>query len=288
MEDEEDSATPRAEFTNRIHHPNTPLPKDNPKANQVHQKSSTKSLYHIPSHSIYIYTSGRLYSLYHIIKREKGKRNYKIEKRKKERNHLSPTLFSLLFLFFYGTFCPSERCVEHTTLSSSSEEDDEKSQHHEISFTKQNKKENPEIVSITKQHPEIPLSICQVALPTPFYSILFSPSVLHQPPRPIASSMLFLLQNKIVSDPMSQFHFFFCSFFLFSFFSFFCFGFVLFCFVLLFRFVLKQMNQQPGPTTDDWSSVPATATSESSFPGLISSIAGSFILGDSLFTSSAV
>lgn len=56
MEDEEDSATPRAEFTNRIHHPNTPLPKDNPKANQVHQKSSTKSLYHIPSHSIYIYT----------------------------------------------------------------------------------------------------------------------------------------------------------------------------------------------------------------------------------------
>lgn len=106
MEDEEDSATPRAEFTNRIHHPNTPLPKDNPKANQVHQKSSTKSLYHIPSHSIYIYTSGRLYSLYHIIKGEKGKRNYKIEKRKKERNHLSPTLFSLPFLFFMVLFAP--------------------------------------------------------------------------------------------------------------------------------------------------------------------------------------
>lgn len=55
---------------------------------------------------IYIYTSGRLYSLYHIIKGEKGKRNYKIEKRKKERNHLSPTLFSLLFLFFMVLFAP--------------------------------------------------------------------------------------------------------------------------------------------------------------------------------------
>lgn len=135
--------------------------------------------------------------------------------------------------------------MEHTTLSSSSEEDDDKSQHHEISFTKQNKKENPEIVSITKQHPEIPLSICQVALPTPFYSILFSPSVLHQSPRPIASSMLFLLQNKIVSDPMSQFHFFL--FFLFFFFFLFLFWvcFVLFCFAFQVCFEADESATRP-------------------------------------------